>query len=107
MLMEHIGGLPLKGALEADEFFCFDRTGTMLGERLLERNPHICKSEHVILKGTTNELLEKYCGHLVNTAIVNCKSITPQRLNGADQSWFGAVVTQHLERCEPFIRGVA
>lgn len=84
MLMEHIGGLPLKGALEADEFFCFDRTGTMLGERLLERNPHICKSEHVILKGTTNELLEKYCGHLVNTAIVNCKSITPQRLNGAD-----------------------
>ena len=23
MLMEHIGGLPLKGSLEADEFFCF------------------------------------------------------------------------------------
>lgn len=84
MLMEHIGGLPLKGALEADEFFCFDRTGIMQGERLLERNPHICKSEHVILKATTNALLEKYCGHLVNTAMVNCKSITPQRLNGAD-----------------------
>lgn len=84
MLMEHIGGLPLKGALEADEFFCFDRTGIMQGERMLERNPHICKSEHVILKATTNELLEKYCGHLTNTAIVNCKSITPQRLNGAD-----------------------
>ena len=84
MLMEHIGGLPLKGALEADEFFSFDRTGIMQGERLIERNPHICKSEHVILKATTNELLEKYCGHLVNTCMVNCKSITPQRLNGAD-----------------------
>ena len=85
MLMEHIAGLPLKGALEADEFYSFDRTGTTLGERLIERNPHICKSEHVILKGVTNPLLEKYCGQLVNTLIVNCKSITPQRLNGADR----------------------
>ena len=85
MLMEHIAGLPLKGALEADEFYSFDRTGTILGERLIERNPHICKSEHVILKGVTNPLLEKYCGQLVNTLIVNCKSITPQRLNGADR----------------------
>ena len=84
MLMEHIAGLPLKGALEAEEFYSFDRTGTTLGERLIERNPHICKSEHVILKGVTNPLLEKYCGQLVNTLIVNCKSITPQRLNGAD-----------------------
>ena len=84
MLMEHIGGLPLEGALAADEFFSFDRTGIMQGERLIERNPHICKSEHVILKAAKNLLLEKYCGHLTNTAIINCKSITPQRLNGAD-----------------------
>ena len=84
MLMEHIGGLPLEGALAADEFFSFDRTGIMQGERLIERNPHICKSEHVILKAATSQLLEKYCGHLTNTAIINCKSITPQRLNGAD-----------------------
>lgn len=84
MLMEHIGGLPLKGCLESNEFYSFDRTGIFSGERLIERNPHICKSEHVILTATNNELLETYCSHLVNVAIVNCKSITPQRLNGAD-----------------------
>ena len=84
MMMEHIGGLPLKGCLEADEFYSFDRNGVFDGERLIERNPHICKSEHVILRAVNNELLQKYCGHLVNTCIVNTKSITPQRLNGAD-----------------------
>lgn len=84
MLMEHIGGLPLKGCLESNEFYSFDRTGVFRGERLIERNPHICKSEHVILTATNNELLDTYCSHLVNVAIVNCKSITPQRLNGAD-----------------------
>lgn len=84
MFMEHAGNLPLKGCLESDEFFSFDRTGTMLGERLIERNPHICKSEHVILKAITNPLLEKYCSHLVNTAMFNCKSIIAQELNGAD-----------------------
>lgn len=84
MLMEHIGGLPLKGCLESDEFYSFDRTGVMLGERLIERNPHICKSEHVILKAVNNDLLEKYCSHLTNVALINCKSIVPQRLNGAD-----------------------
>jgi hypothetical protein len=84
MLMEHIGGLEPVGVLEEDEFFGFDRRGPYLGERLLERNPHICKSEHTILTGVTSPLLEKYCGHLVNVTMVNCKSITPQRLNGAD-----------------------
>ena len=98
MLMEHIGGLPLEGALGADEFYCFDRRGVMNGERLIERNPHICKSEHVILNATNSPLLEKYCSHLVNVCMLNCKSITPQRLNGADRQWSGAVVTQHLER---------
>jgi len=57
----------------------------MMGERLIERNPHICKSEHTILRGVDNELTQKYCGHLVNVGMVNCKSITPQRLNGADK----------------------
>lgn len=84
MLMEHIGGLEPKGCLDADEFYSFDRTGIMAGERLIERNPHISKSEHVVLKATNNQMLEDYCGHLTNVCIVNCKSITPQRLNGAD-----------------------
>lgn len=84
MMMEHIGGLEVKGRLEADEFFSFNKEGLILGERLIERNPHICRSEHTILKGTTNELLEKYCSHLVNTCIINGKSLTPQRLQGCD-----------------------
>lgn len=84
MLLEHIGGLKPVGCLEADEFFSFNKDGLILGERLIERNPHICKSEHTILKGTINEQLDKYCRHLTNVCMINCKSITPQRLNGAD-----------------------
>lgn len=84
MLMEHIGGLEPVGCLEADEFFSFNKDGLILGERLIERNPHICKSEHTILKGAINEQINKYCRHLTNVCMINCKSITPQRLNGAD-----------------------
>lgn len=84
MLMEHIGGLEPHGCLDSDEFFSIDRNGYITGETLIERNPHICKSEHVLLKGVTNELLTKYCSHLANTCIINGKSITAQRLNGAD-----------------------
>jgi len=84
MMMEHIGGLEVNGCLEADEFYSFNKDGVLLGEKLIERNPHICKSEHVILKGITNELLDKYCSHLVNTIIINGKSLTPQRLSGCD-----------------------
>lgn len=83
-LMEHIGGLQVNGCLESDEFYCFDRRGVMSGERLVERNPHICRSEHAVLKAVDNELTQKYCSHLVNCAMINIKSITPQRLNGAD-----------------------
>lgn len=84
LLMEHIGGLEPTGALQADEFYSFDIHGPYLGKRLIERNPHICRSEHVILNAVTNELLDRYCSHLSNTCIINGKSITPQRLNGAD-----------------------
>lgn len=84
MLLEHIGGLETVGCLEADEFFSFNKAGLILGEKLIERNPHICKSEHTILKGTINDQLETYCRHLTNVCMINCKSITPQRLNGAD-----------------------
>jgi len=84
MLMEHIGGLEPNGCLGEDEFYSFDSTGVMRGERLIERNPHICKSEHVILNAVNNEQLRGYCSHLANTCIINGKSITPQQLNGAD-----------------------
>lgn len=84
MLAEHIGGLPPVGCLKSDEFFSQNRDGIMIGEYLIERNPHICSSEHVILNAVTNELIEKYCSHLVNVCMINSKSITPQRLNGCD-----------------------
>lgn len=84
MLMEHIGGLEPVGCLNSDEFFTFNREGKFDGEYLIERNPHICKSEHVILRAVNNDLTERYCSHLVNVCMINGRSITPQRLNGAD-----------------------
>lgn len=84
MLMEHIGGLHPVGCLASDEFFTFNQEGRFDGEYLIERNPHICRSEHVILNAVNNDLTKQYCSHLVNVCMVNCKSITPQRLNGAD-----------------------
>lgn len=83
-LAEHIGKLPVKGVLECDEFYSNDINGVILGERLIERNPHICKSEHTILTGIQNDLIDKWLGHLSNICMINIKSITPQRLNGAD-----------------------
>lgn len=84
MLLEWIGGLELNGSLEKDEFFTFSKEGVYEGEYLIERNPHICKSEHVILNAVNKDIINEYCGHLSNVCMVNCKSITPQRLNGAD-----------------------
>ena len=84
MLMEHIGGLEPRGCLAADEFYSHDKHGAIIGERLIERNPHICRSEHVILRGTQNELINTYCAHLDNVCMINGYSITAQRLNGAD-----------------------
>ena len=84
MLMEHIGGLPPVGCLESDEFFSLNRDGILHGEHLIERNPHICRSEHVILNAVENDLTQQYCSHLVNVCMINGKSITPQRLNGGD-----------------------
>lgn len=84
-LMQHIGGLNPVGCLKENEFYSFDKSGVFSGDRLIERNPHISRSEHVILSGTTNDLIQRYCGHLANVCMINCWSITPQRLNGADQ----------------------
>lgn len=84
MLAEWIGGLEPKGVLESDEFWSQSVEGVCEGEWLIERNPHICRSEHVILKGKNCELIEKYCSHLKGVTMVNSKSIVCQRLNGAD-----------------------
>ena len=84
MLMEHIAGLDTVGCLGADEFYSHDRYGTISGERLIERNPHLSHSEHLILNGVDNEVINTYCGHLDNVCMLNSKSILCQRLNGAD-----------------------
>ena len=86
MLMEHIGGLKPVGCLDSDEFYSHNKDGPYIGEYLIERNPHICKSEHVILRGTQNEQINTYCAHLDNVCMVNSKSIVAARLNGADYS---------------------
>lgn len=83
-LMEHIGGLPVKGCLNDDEFYTNGKYKYENKEYLIERNPHICKSEHVILKNTENKIINEYISNLSNIVMVNIKSITPQRLNGAD-----------------------
>ncbi len=84
MLLEHVGGLPVNGCLEADEFYTRNIDGAYNGERLITRNPHICKSEHTILNAVSKPFIAEYCSNLANFCMVNGKSVTPQRLNGAD-----------------------
>ena len=82
-LLEHIGGIEVKGCLEADEFYSHDISGAMHGIRSIERNPHICASEHVLLNAVDNEQL-RWVHHLDNVCMLNCKSIVTQRLQGCD-----------------------
>ena len=82
--MEYVAGLPVKGFLAADEFFAANKEGAETGERLVERNPHLSASEHVVLRGVCGEAPNRYFSHLANVCMVNISSITPQRLNGAD-----------------------
>lgn len=84
MLMEHAAEIEPNGCLKENEFYTSNINGPYHGNYLIERNPHICKSEHVILNAVNNSFTDKYFSDLSNVCIVNCKSITPQRLNGAD-----------------------
>ncbi len=84
MFLEHAGGLPLNGFLEPDEFYGYDYQGEIVGERVIERNPHICHSEHVILTGVKRKDFTKYFSRLINVCIVNSKSIIAQKIQGAD-----------------------
>lgn len=84
MMMEHIAGLDPVGCLSEGEFYSLNKSGVLLGKHLIERNPHICRSEHVMLNGVEPDEVKKYFSNLVNICMVNGKSITPQRLNGAD-----------------------
>lgn len=83
-LLEHIGGLEVKGVLEADEFFSQDVNGVKLGKHTLLRNPHITASENRRLYGVTHPLLEQYAKGLSNMIMVNHKSLILSSLNGSD-----------------------
>lgn len=85
MFLEYISGMEVKGILKENEFFSKDYKGVCLGERVIERNPHISQEEHLILNGIKNEQMEKYCGHLANVCQVNGYSLSLPRLNGADE----------------------
>ena len=83
-LVEHIGGLPVVGVLGNEEFWSQSNYKEYNGEYLIERNPHICSSEHVILKQNNSEDVKKWVGHLENVCMIDINSMTTARLNGAD-----------------------
>lgn len=85
MFLEYISGMKPVGVLGANEFYSVDSKGVCLGERVIERNPHISREEHLILRGVNHSLLEKYCSHLANVCQVNGYNIGLRRLNGADE----------------------
>lgn len=79
-MMEYIGGLSPIGCLEKGEMYAKDH----IGKYVINRNPHLSKSEHVILDSVNNELIEKWCSGLENICMLNSYDITAKRLNGAD-----------------------
>lgn len=83
-LMEWAGGLPVVGALKAGEIYTFDRRGVALGDRICERNPHISRSEHLLVSAVDNELTQKYFHGLVNCCFTSIYDINAPRLNGSD-----------------------
>ena len=84
LLLEQAGGLEPRGCLKQGE--CYTRSGGIpcTGELLIERNPHICRSEHALMNAVNPEEAERYCSQLDNVCMVNRWDLTAQRLNGAD-----------------------
>lgn len=80
MMLEYIGGLPVKGCLKAGEIYAKEHEG----EYILNRNPHISRAEHVVLNAVNNEQTKKWLSHLENVCMVNGYDVTAQSLNGAD-----------------------
>ncbi|MHC1722476.1 MAG: hypothetical protein AB9836_04625 [Aminipila sp.] len=85
--LEHITGQEVVGCLKEGEMWTQSLTdGVSEGECILERNPHIAKSEHAIVYaiGEREKELQKYAGHLYNVIQLNSYDITLNRLSGAD-----------------------
>lgn len=84
LFLEYITKQKPKGVLEADEFYAVDINGIMQGEYFVGRNPKISRRENCKLKGSNYDILNKYASHLSNTVMINAKSTTMARLQGAD-----------------------
>jgi hypothetical protein len=103
MLMQYAGGMEVVGCLGKDEFYAY---GLDNKEYLIDRNPHICRSEHAVLTNKRNEYVEKYCGHLENVCMLNGYDITMKRLNGCDTDGDLVFVTDNDVMLKGVIRGL-
>lgn len=84
MFLEYLGNLPIKGCLNAEEFWTKGINGVYKGEYAIERNPHLAQSEHAVMRAVDNSQIKRWCSHLNNVAMVNSKSIITARLSGCD-----------------------
>ena len=83
--MEHVGGLEVKGCLGAQQMWTKGKIGYKVGKQyLITRNPHITSSEHDVVVMESNEVIEKYLGHLENVCMIDMYSPHMNRLNGCD-----------------------
>lgn len=79
-MMEYIGGLEPIGCLRKGEMYAKEHKGVYV----INRNPHLSKSEHVLLNAVNNDSIKKWCSNLENVCMLNSYDITAKRLNGAD-----------------------
>ena len=107
-LLQYMTGQEPDGCLKAGEMFSQNNVdGYYTGECILERNPHIARSEHCVLTaigGREKELIE-YCGHLLNTVIINSHDTTFPRLSGADADGDIAFVLQGKDN-QTLLKGI-
>jgi hypothetical protein len=87
--MEHAGGQKVVGCLQTGEFY----SKGLYGEYLIHRNPHLSRSEQVLLNAAENDFTTNYCGYLDNICMLNYHDITDKRLNGSDKDGDGVIVT--------------
>jgi hypothetical protein len=97
-MMEYIGGLEPIGCLKKGEMYAKEHNGTYV----LDRNPHLSRSEHVLLEAKNNKLTKQWCSHLENICMINSYDITAPRLNGADKD--GDLVLVHKDK--NYIKGI-
>lgn len=84
LFLEQAGGLEPHGCLRQGECYTRSHGAPQEGTLLIERNPHICRSEHTLMNAVNPAQAERYCSQLNNVCMVNRWDLTAQRLNGAD-----------------------